>query len=148
MFQYISVFLSHYPPKRPAPRGFRRQNSYKPVPSLVRSSRFRSVYHHALVQQVARSLWECACHHVAPSQFSVIYLCITHAVEVLLASHLSTPSWYMELLHFYFTTHCLQNKHTCILYFLAPGLSWCVSGCVKGASVSIEFSFSWSFILF
>lgn len=38
----------------------------------------------------------------------------------------------MELLHFGIMTHsCLQRKHSCILR-QAPGLSWCVSGSVKG----------------
>lgn len=39
--------------------------------------------------------------------FPVIYLCITHTVQVACRSfilHRAPPPWYMELLHFYITT--------------------------------------------
>lgn len=129
MFQYISAFLSHYPPKRPSfPEDSDKQNCYKQVHALVRSSCLWFCLSHVLVRRFIFSLWESVCHHIAPSSVaSYLSVYYTHCPGTTCRSfilHRFLLFWYMELLHFCITTQNLQNKHSCKL------CNWFVMVCV------------------
>lgn len=132
MFQYISVFLSHYPPKwLPFPVDSDKQNSHKQVRVLAHSSCFRSVYLRALMLLSSRVCMSSYC-----LQVQVIYLCITHTVQVVLTGRLSStgprhPDIWSCCISIS-QASCLQSKQTCMLCCRAPGLAWCVSSCVAG----------------
>ena len=126
MFQYISVFLSHYPPKRPPfPRGSDGRISDKQVRARAQCSCI------VFCLWFTCSLRDSVCHHIARSYLSVYYTHCPGTTRRSFILHRSSPSWYMELLHFYITT-LLQSKHTFLLYHLTPGLSQCV---LKGKCV-------------
>lgn len=107
--------------------------------SLACSSCFWSVYHHVLVRQVACSLREPVCRHMAPS--SQLFICVLHTLskyclQVIYPHHHDTWSCYT-----FISQHTACRANTCILYFLAPGLSWCVSRSVKGQVCALHLVF-------
>lgn len=80
MFQYILVFLSHFPLKRwTFPGDSDKQNSYNQVHAPVQCSCFWSLYHLEFVQWFTCSLRVSVCHHVAPS--SQLFICVLHTLS-------------------------------------------------------------------
>lgn len=132
MFWYISVFLSHYPPKRLLfPGDSDKKHSWKHACA-------DPIFIYLFCLPSRRLMWslqESACRHMPPG--SQLFICVLHTLsrcclQVVYPPYRSQASWYMELLRFNITTLCLQSKHTCNLYSPAAGCSWCV---LKGKCV-------------
>lgn len=124
MFQYISVFLSHYPPKRPPfPRDSDNRISDKQVRALAQCSCLSSSVCglHALSGTLCVIIW-----------LPVIYLCITHTVQVPLAGRLSSIGPHHPDI---WSCYIAISQHSCranTLAYCTVSHLVCHSVCVKG----------------
>lgn len=149
MFRYISVFLSHYPPKRPAfPRDWGQQYSYKQVRAPVQSAYPWS----GLLSCVCAVVYMLSPELCVSSYESQLFICVLHTLSRYCSQVVYPPQVHTVLIYGAVTflyDNTLQSKHARIQYCLAAGWPCCVSGCVKGqVCVCVDFSFSQSFILF